>query len=101
MWTMFETQDSNKPASTIGTNSHLFSIGIRVCMDYLTLEKSEGGFQHILIITDHFTRYAQAIPTRNQLAKTTAEAFFNNFIIHYGIAFEFILIREPILKAKY
>ncbi|XP_056022199.1 uncharacterized protein K02A2.6-like [Ostrea edulis] len=56
-----------------------------VCMDYLTLEASKGGYQHMLVITDHFTRYALAIPTRNQLATTTAEAFLNHFIVHYGI----------------
>jgi transposase InsO family protein len=54
-------------------------------MDYLTLEPSKGGQQNILIITDHFTRYAQAIPTRNQTARTTAEVLFNNYIVHYGI----------------
>ena len=41
--------------------------------------------QHILVITDHFTRYAQAIPTKNQTARTTAEAFYQNYIVHYGI----------------
>lgn len=56
-----------------------------VCIDYLTLEPSKGGIQNILVITDHFTKYAQAIPTRNQTARTTAEALFNNFILHYGI----------------
>ena len=56
-----------------------------VCMDFLTLETSKGGYQHILVITDHFTRYAQAIPTKNMTAKTTAEVFFNNFVVHYGI----------------
>ena len=37
------------------------------------------------MITDHFTKYALAIPTKNQTARTTAEAFYNNFIVHYGI----------------
>ena len=55
-----------------------------VCMDYLTLERSKGGYQHLLVITDHFTKYALAIPTRNQTAKTTAEALWNGFISHYG-----------------
>ncbi len=55
-----------------------------VCMDYLTLEPSKGGIANILVITDHFTRYAIAIPTKNQTAKTTAEVLFNNFIVHYG-----------------
>jgi hypothetical protein len=41
-------------------------------MDFLTLEKSKGGYQHILVITDHYTRYAQAIPTKNQLAKNNS-----------------------------
>lgn len=54
-------------------------------MDFLTLEKSKGGFQHILVVTDHFTRLAHAIPTRNMTAKTTAEALYNNFITYYGI----------------
>ena len=55
-----------------------------VCMDYLSVETSSGGYQHMLVITDHFTRYTQAIPTRNQTAKATAEALFNSFIVHYG-----------------
>ena len=56
-----------------------------VCMDFLTLEMSKGGFQNILVVTDHFTHYAQAYPTRNQTARTTAEVFFKEFIVHYGI----------------
>ena len=56
-----------------------------VCLDYLTLEQSKGGIGNILVITDHFTKYAMAIPTRNETAKTTADAFYNNFILYYGI----------------
>ena len=55
-----------------------------VCLDFLSLERSKGGKVHILVITDHSTRYAQAFPTRNQLAKTTAKVLFEHFIVHYG-----------------
>lgn len=55
-----------------------------VCMDYLSLEMSSGGYEHILVITDHFTHYAQAIPTKNQTAHTTAKILFEQFICHYG-----------------
>ena len=55
-----------------------------VCIDYLSLETSKGGFDSILVITDHFTRFAQALPSRNQTAHTTAKLLFENFICHYG-----------------
>ena len=55
-----------------------------VCFDFLSLERSKGGYENILVITDHFTRYAQAFPTRNQLATTTAKVLFENFVVHYG-----------------
>ena len=60
-----------------------------VCIDYLLLDKCKGGFEYVLVITDHFTKYSIAVPTRNQTAKTTAEALFRNFIIHYGIPQKF------------
>lgn len=55
-----------------------------MCIDYLKLERSVGGYENVLVITDHFTRYAQAIPTLNQTAKTTARVLFDKFIVHYG-----------------
>ena len=55
-----------------------------VCIDYLTLESSKGGYENVLVVTDHFTKYAQAYPTRNQTARTTAQTLFNNFFVHYG-----------------
>ena len=54
-------------------------------MDYLTLEPSKRGYQHLLVITDHLTKYAIAVTNRKQLAKITADTLYNNFIIHYGI----------------
>ena len=55
-----------------------------VCIDYLTLESSKGGFENILVVTDHFTKYSQAYPTRNQTARTTAQVLYHNFFVHYG-----------------
>ena len=37
-----------------------------------------------MVITDHFSRYTQAIPTKNQMAKTTACVLFDQFVVHYG-----------------
>ena len=54
-----------------------------LCIDYLSLEPSKGGIENILVLTDHFTRLAHAIPTRNQTARTTAQVLYN-FFLTYG-----------------
>ncbi|XP_035862265.1 uncharacterized protein LOC118496109 [Sander lucioperca] len=55
-----------------------------VCMDYLSLEPDGKGTKNILVITDHFTKYAVAVPTADQKSRTVAKALWNNFFIHYG-----------------
>ena len=37
------------------------------------------------MITDHFTRYVQAIVTSSQTAKCTAQNLWEKFIVHYGL----------------
>ena len=57
-----------------------------VHMDYLTIEATEGGKDvHILVITDHFTWYVQAIVTSSQRAKCTGQNIWDKFIAHYGL----------------
>ena len=53
-------------------------------MDYLKLEPSSGQQENVLVITDHYTHYAQAYPTRNQTARTIAYVFWEHFVLHYG-----------------
>uniref|UniRef100_A0A3Q1EMU4 Gypsy retrotransposon integrase-like protein 1 n=1 Tax=Acanthochromis polyacanthus TaxID=80966 RepID=A0A3Q1EMU4_9TELE len=55
-----------------------------VCMDYLSIEPDSRDTRNVLVITDHFTKFAVAIPTRDQKAKTTAKALWESFIAPYG-----------------
>ncbi|KAK3517157.1 hypothetical protein QTP86_005119 [Hemibagrus guttatus] len=73
-------------ASMLGLSAALYQEqdGKLVCMDFLTLEPDRSNTTDVLVITDHFTIYALAIPTPNQKAKTVAKCLWEQFICHYG-----------------
>lgn len=54
-------------------------------MDFLSLEPDRSNKKSILVVTDHYTRYAQAFPTKDQTAKTVAKVLWENFFVHYGL----------------
>ena len=56
-----------------------------VHMDYLSIEHGKTGKDvNILVITDHYSRFAQAVITTSQTALTTATAAWNHFFSKYG-----------------
>uniref|UniRef100_A0A3B1IUI3 Gypsy retrotransposon integrase-like protein 1 n=3 Tax=Astyanax mexicanus TaxID=7994 RepID=A0A3B1IUI3_ASTMX len=56
-----------------------------VCIDFLSIEPDSKGITNVLIVTDHFTRYSQAYPTRDQKAPTVAKVLLEKFFVHYGL----------------
>ena len=67
-----KSQQVKAPLLNIETSQPLELIHL----DYLKIKPSEGNIENVLVITDHFTRYAQAFPSKTQTALTiTVEQF--------------------------
>ena len=54
-----------------------------VHLDFLTIGQNDRTM-NVLVVTDHFTRYAQAFVTPKQTAAVTAKTLWENYLVHYG-----------------
>ena len=59
-----------------------------VLLDFLTLEgkADDNKSVNILIVTHHYTKYAQAYVTSKQTAMVVAQTLWENFLVHYVMA---------------
>ena len=55
-----------------------------VCIDFWTAEDSNNKSVDVLVVTDHFTRLAQAFPCRDQSAKQVAKQLWDKYFCVYG-----------------
>ena len=57
-----------------------------VHLDFLTLrvKADDNRSVNILLVTDHFTKYAQTYVTSKQTAAVVAHTLWENFLVHYG-----------------
>jgi transposase InsO family protein len=56
-----------------------------VAMDFTQLEKASDRTENILVMTDVFTKFTVAIPTRDQKAVTVAKTLVNEWFLKFGI----------------
>uniref|UniRef100_A0A3B1JU25 Gypsy retrotransposon integrase-like protein 1 n=1 Tax=Astyanax mexicanus TaxID=7994 RepID=A0A3B1JU25_ASTMX len=56
-----------------------------VAIDFTTLEQSGDGREHVLIMTDVFSKYTQAVPTRDQRASTVASVLVHEWFYRFGV----------------
>ncbi|XDV17974.1 hypothetical protein PO909_023762 [Leuciscus waleckii] len=56
-----------------------------LAIDFTLLEPSRSGIENVLVMTDVFTKFTQAVPTRNQRAETVAQVLVSEWFCKFGV----------------
>ena len=56
-----------------------------VSIDYTKMEPSSDGRENVLVMTDIYSKFTQAVVTRDQKATTVAKILFKNWFLPFGI----------------
>ena len=68
-----------------------------LALDYLSLGRVNDAYPHILVMTDLFSKYAVAVPTKDQTAQTTVRVLWRNVIQVFGCP-ERILTESDLMR---
>ena len=77
-------KEGRKVHSAMGSltvNKHLDVVAI----DFTLLDRASSGLENVLVMTDVFTKYTQAIPTRDQTANTVARVLVKEWFVRFGV----------------
>ena len=56
-----------------------------LAIDFTQLEKSSDGRENVLVMTDVFSKFTQAVPCRDQKSSTVAKALIREWFQKYGV----------------
>lgn len=56
-----------------------------LAMDFTVLEPTHNGIENVLVMTDVFSKYTLAIPTRDQRAPTVAQVLVSEWFCKFGV----------------
>ena len=56
-----------------------------LAIDFTVLEPAADGRENVLVMTDVFTKFTCAVPTRDQKATRTAKVLVKEWFFRYGI----------------
>jgi transposase InsO family protein len=56
-----------------------------LAIDFTLLEPASDGRKSVLVLTDVFTKFTLAIPTKDQKAQAVAKVLIKEWFLHYGV----------------
>ena len=75
-----------KPATNTTSGHLIASRPLEVlAIDFTKLDQASDGRENVLVMTDVFTKFTQAVPTRNQEAATVAKVLVHEWFQRYSV----------------